>query len=523
MFMRDGKFYANDKEYDSWDAAEADIPNWIKAEEDKRGRKLEPAGSEEEIKIQDILLPRFEDGPSDYVRFGPEPDDADYRAGFFDKDGNRLPGPPAGDDPRPALTEEQKKKLDAEIRDLIENPPAPTELDKRIEKFLKETREEWDNAQKDYARIQGEVGDFSSPEDLPMEGVIEGTNIRYEIKTGPGQLGGRMRDGRIRNRARAEIEGQIAGLYLTGDTSGLELPELERNGIWRGQDGGDRSVIFQRPTAPHPFAGDPVEDAKKIVAQLNEQNRGSGVNTPPTPPTGKEIYERRIATGDSLDKVAKDLGIPREEVRRLEAEYGRTLDGGAPGEPTTPPTGGGSSTPGSSFSDYVIDLASGNRSPANDLQEQLDEDAERLAVDFIENIYEDASDEFDLAETIKDDKPEGMSDKEFIDGAAAQMRENLEAIVDRAIEDRNDFVESGDAEPVDFDREAFINAAIERYKELVQEELDGIREEEGDDEPPTPPSGGTPPKTPSPSTPSAPGLFSEFEAPNGAFKLRTAD
>jgi hypothetical protein len=47
MFMRDGKFYANDKEYDSWDAAEADIPNWIKAEEDKRDRKLTPIKSEE--------------------------------------------------------------------------------------------------------------------------------------------------------------------------------------------------------------------------------------------------------------------------------------------------------------------------------------------------------------------------------------------------------------------------------------------------------------------------------------------
>ena len=42
MFMRDGKFYANGKEYDSWEAAEADIPNWIAAEEDKRGRSLDP-------------------------------------------------------------------------------------------------------------------------------------------------------------------------------------------------------------------------------------------------------------------------------------------------------------------------------------------------------------------------------------------------------------------------------------------------------------------------------------------------
>jgi hypothetical protein len=42
MFMLDGKFYANGKEYDSWEAAEADIPNWIAAEEEKRGRSLEP-------------------------------------------------------------------------------------------------------------------------------------------------------------------------------------------------------------------------------------------------------------------------------------------------------------------------------------------------------------------------------------------------------------------------------------------------------------------------------------------------
>ncbi len=111
---------------------------------------------------------------------------------------------------------------------------------------------------------------------LPTEGVIEGTDIRYEIRTGPGQLGGRMRGGEIRTRARVAVEGQIAGLYLTGDTSNLKLPELERNGIWRGLEGGNRSVFFERPTSPSPFAGDPVEDAKKIVAQLNKENRGNG-------------------------------------------------------------------------------------------------------------------------------------------------------------------------------------------------------------------------------------------------------
>jgi hypothetical protein len=42
MYGRDGKFSAYDKQYDSWDAAEADIPLWVKAEEERRGRSLDP-------------------------------------------------------------------------------------------------------------------------------------------------------------------------------------------------------------------------------------------------------------------------------------------------------------------------------------------------------------------------------------------------------------------------------------------------------------------------------------------------
>ena len=789
MFMRDGKFYANNKEYDSWDAAEADIPNWIAAEEDKRGRKLEPIAAlpfapserpddragffdkdgnrlpgplEEEIK-----LPKFEDGPSDYVRFGPEPDDADYRAGFFDKDGNRLPGAPASDDPLPALTDEQKKKIDAEIRDLIENPPAPTEMDKRVEKLLKEQREEWDKANKEnYARIQGEVGDFSSPEDLPTEGVIEGTDIRYEIKTGPGQLGGRMRDGRIRNRERAAVEGQIAGLYLTGDTSGLKLPELERNGIWRGLEGGDRSVFFERPTAPHPMAGDPVEDAKKIVAQLNEQNRARGAGTPPSgpgePPSGKTVeqvsaeldkifadvpkvdynvwaeaqnksgdnslkyptlpegallltsgeynnivkypdgtyavgmgegaedpknpgmqvftplseldsspdYTIYDANGneisatlpevvlwsvgpnanpdfggvadfivtrkdipfnyDAAKKIAldpsksaqeryaaifdaasgrdffeyvADSGVERSELdpsipegaevvfadgdgQNLTLRYpdgtyhyldtglsdenglipvdpvsaydaegvnnavlndlldinslayarGSFMDsahqdliakgssGDSGDEPPAPPSGDGENTPGGGFADYVIDLAEDNRDLGRDLEEKLDDDAEEAGVDLMDQIYEDASDRYELAQDIADNKPDDMSNEQFIDDAVAKMREQLSDIVDAAIQERRDLEDDEDLE-VDFDKEAFVEAGAARFRELLQEEIDGIEPSDGDDEPPAPPSGpgGTPPKTPSPSTPSSPGLFSEFDVPNGAFELRGVD
>jgi hypothetical protein len=124
MYYRDGTFAAYDKKYDSWAEADADIPRWIKAEEDRRGRKLTP--------VNDLPF-----------QLPPVRDD---RAGFFDKDGNRLTGESAGDDPLPALTEEQNKKIDAEIRDLIKNPPAPTEMDKRVEQLLKEQREEYDKA-----------------------------------------------------------------------------------------------------------------------------------------------------------------------------------------------------------------------------------------------------------------------------------------------------------------------------------------------------------------------------------------
>jgi hypothetical protein len=74
---------------------------------------------------------------------------------------------------------------------------------------------------------------------------------------------------------------------------------------------------------------DAAEDDIPNWIKAEEDKRGRSLkpvaNAPSTKATGKEIYERRMA-GDSLDKVAKDLGIPREEVRRLEAEYGRTLD-----------------------------------------------------------------------------------------------------------------------------------------------------------------------------------------------------
>jgi hypothetical protein len=761
MYYRDGTFAAYDKQYDSWAEADADIPRWIKAEEERRGRKLDAIAA----------LP-----------FDSAPAQEEARASFFDQDGNRIKNSEIFDfsddenalefptifDPNKPLEEADDfvgvdparlAKLAEEIAG-FEEKWAEINRKNALEKRVKKKKGPFENLKKleelegiqmlkvkgaDGVEIESPVAEFS---DRPMVLVnVNGVRIPFYISTG---MGGKkdvpvgewypifgIKDGWFNKGQQDEINDYYGS------------PELKEVAQWLNNNIGDiRSenipqIIetdekefaeqqLNRDVSPVAYGYNPFLNIRDAVARISgDKERIAEVeemkaNKKDDADDGleqvrrieakiaaqaKDIYDRRMA-GDSLDKVAKDLKLTREEVRRIESKYARTLDSGTDkarnikdvdkalkfldahmddeglsesaaigisyvqgqvedakrylengntkeaifsleiafdimdgsdypsegrfptsknsaeaqdivdklitrleesqsptttgeqsqvdiakndsdlrpregsstgfdynggtmvwssdssawmvrdgardinlgraatveeakrkiddsrneissgtgdgtDEPPTPPTGGGSNTPGSGFSDYVIDLASGNRSPDKDLQERLDEDVEELAVDFIENIYEDAGDEYDLSQDIKDNKPEGMSDKEFIDDAAAQMRENLEAIVDRAIEDRNDFVESGDAEPVDFDKETFINTAIERYKELVQEELDGIREDDGDgdgtDEPPTPPTGGVPPKTPSPNVPSAPGLFNGFSVPDGAFKLNAVD
>ena len=867
--------------------------------ESEYARTLE--GKEEEIKITDIKLPGFEDGPSDYARFGPEPDDADYRAGYFDKDGNRLPGAPASNDPRPALTKKQEKKLDAEIRDLIENPPAPTELDKRIEKFLKETREEWDNARKDYARIQGEVGD--SIMDPPMDfGPDKDDKSVEEIimdppKSGPKELSGNVtqqiitlqetkntdtritgtldngikydiyrKDAAITWRGEREVLPDVFHLELSGRTfdsrqaikdAGLKwdpdakvwrkayynLGSFETTSPWSIQsvleklNGGDRlpgkeavlptaevmrqqmidnprwtpEILARRngvsveeinaildnepqqmtserkpgkategeggaggsdepPSGPEnsiskeafnslknkiaeeskggyfksgllfyhelvgasdgarskdvtfmidddeemdplgtispdgtitwndpskqedwapalksalrPFVGDDNKsssfsydtakatalDSKKnpqeryaaifdgaagenLSEYLNKQNidaselnpsvpknaevvftDGDGQNltvrypdgtyhyldTGATTPDGfisvdnvnnfdssvhdkflgglfegdglpyyrgafiddnrqKDITSRAFsydkakktasdpskpaqeryaaifdgAKGRDFFKYTADSGVERSELdpsipegtevvfadgdgQNLTLRYpdgtyhyldtGATSDNGlitadpvsaydaegvndkvlkdlldinslmyarggfiddarqgeiarsssggsGPDEPPTPPTGG--NTPGSGFTDYVIDLAEDNSDLGKDLEEKLDDDAEEAGFDLMNQIYEDASDRYELSQDIADNKPEGMSDNEFVDDAVARMRKQLSDVVDSAIEERRSLEDDEELE-VDFDKEAFVNAGAKRFEELLREELDNM-------------------------------------------------
>jgi hypothetical protein len=545
MFMRDGKFYANDKEYDSWDAAEADIPNWISAEEKKRDRKLTPV-------FDRGVRPLRIGGEYDFL--GPEKTRIANEEFRKELEKNRKSDKSSSSDAKQYTVD---FALDPEEYDTIGLDPEKEYTDAQVAKA-------WISAK----GLEGKVKFVSAnnPSGMWPEftfTIPEENKDAFAEAYGYDSWSDLNEDQQFDEQSTPESsQDTVAGKEYTVDFAldpdsydeiGLdpekEYTEQEVADAWiksKGLEGQIEFVKANNPSGMWPeFTFKIPEGSKDAFAEaygydswsdLNEDQQfddGDGTNTPSTESTGKEIYDRRMR-GEATDKVAEDLGISVEEARRLEEEYARTRlarfrpDGGDGGGSDEPPSSGGSDTPGSGFSDYVIDLASGNTDPDKDLQERLDEDVEELAVDFIENIYEDAGDVYDLAQDIKDNKPEGMSDKEFIDDAAAQMRENLEAIVDRAIEDRNDFVEDGDAEPVDFDKETFINIAIERYKELVQEELDGIREDDGGDggdEPPAPPSGpgGTPPKTPSPSTPSAPSLYKEFDVPNGAFELRGVD
>jgi hypothetical protein len=220
--------------------------------------------------------------------------------------------------------------------------------------------------------------------------------------------------------------------------------------------------------------------------------------------------------------------------RDLQLAVEKQRDGEGPGEPPTPPSGGGDNTPGGGFTDYVIDLAEDDADLDKDLEEKFDGDAEEAGIELMDQIYEDASRRYELSQDIADNKPAGMSDDEFVRDAVAKMREQLKAIVDSAIEGyQRRYPELRDVEDgevviqrsgvVDFDKKAFIDAGAKRFEELLREELDNMGDDdEGPDEPPSP-GGGTPPKVPSPSTPGSPALFGDFDKPAGAFQLRTTE
>ena len=433
-----------------------------------------------------------------------------------------------------------------------------------------------------------------------------------------------------------------------------------------------------------------IDDARER-AIYDGNNSGPG-----TPPTGKEIYERRIATGDSLDKVAKDTGLTRLEVRRLESEYARqnpdaannardvqdvnkaldfldkhmddkglaegpaigissvqdlvkeALDAVQNGDKATAldklqeaytiidtrenvpdgvfPRGPNAGKALNALDDVITRLEkdtpqASERKPGTATQdepfnykgedydavlnfdkvEKLGEDVTAYTWDiditqpgeeqqsfiygiqvskdgtkyytisdgrdgdasktrgelfpdeiadymekYIKDNYGDASDPVDT------DKPFVFSDKDY-DPATFTFRKK-EKVNDSNLYswdvsialpggETNDYIYGirvDDDGTVDYTTsdgmygdasgnpgELFPIEVVEYMENYIKNKYPNDtlppRNEDGPDEPPTPPSGGTPPKTPTPSQPSTPGLFSNFDVPNGAFKLRTAD
>ena len=109
-------------------------------------------------------------------------------------------------------------------------------------------------------------------------------------------------------------------------------------------------------------------------------------------------------------------------------------DGNGSGEPPTPPSGGGGGgdTPGGGFTNYVIDLAQDDTDLGKDLEEKLDSDAQDAGIELMDQIYDDASSRYELSQDIIDNKPEGMSNDEFVRDAVSTMREQLSDIADAA-------------------------------------------------------------------------------------------
>jgi hypothetical protein len=235
-------------------------------------------------------------------------------------------------------------------------------------------------------------------------------------------------------------------------------------------------------------------------------------------------------------------------------------------EPPTPPSSGdgnsdGSSSVGKDSTNQLFDSI--NRAEGGEesvlLSDELlnadlvDEDTQKLSSAFNKNEAIDAAvDMFKqkysellnkAIEYIYDESPVELDDPYVAVEPSTPSQEFGASTVEQLFDsvDREESGESyvllteeiyaqgfGDAEdqmPSEFDRNKTIDAAVEvfrdRYTELLNEAISNVTDEE--DGPGEPPSGGTPPKTPSPSSPQAPALFKNFDVPSGAFQLRTVD
>lgn len=250
----------------------------------------------------------------------------------------------------------------------------------------------------------------------------------------------------------------------------------------------------------------------------------------------EELKEKldEIDTGDDKDNsLDRDIEEAKQQVDELIKELKSKLakwedgGGGGGGEPPSPPsryTGPFSSSGefGKDITDTVVDGAESEFDMSKELEEVLDNDASDVGESIVEQMWDAADSRFDIQDQFNNNFSATANKEDFIQAAVDSLKNQLSDILEGAYNERRD-LEDDDELEIDFDEDAFMDAAEKKYRELLSDLWDG--RDEGPDEPPTPPDGGggTPPKVPSPSTPSAPALFNEFDAPAGAFKLRTID
>jgi hypothetical protein len=461
MFMRDGKFYANDKEYDSWDAAEADIPNWIAAEEDKRGRKL------------DAIASTPSGGKQYTVDFALDPEEYDT----------------IGLDPEKEYTDAQVAKawinakgLEGKVKFVSADNPSGMwpEFTFTIPEENKDAFAEaygydsWSDLNEDQ-----QFDEQSTPES--SQDTVVGKEYTVDFALDPDSY----------------------------DEIGLdpekEYTEQEVADAWiksKGLEGQIEFVKANNPSGMWPeFTFKIPEGSKDAFAEaygydswsdLNDDQQfedgdGNNPDEPPTPPSG-----------GGGDGGGSDLGDYKNSPEFIKKADAITKD-----------------WPTMDYATYINDkdpervemsfepLPEGSKLIATGLGP---EDGYQLLAKLPDGNYILANDTLDS----------GMPAFEQIYPASVGGPEDLYGDDNLSWEDATlDRLTNYD--PYSGFNRLDAYGYFEKYG--IPKNTDG----DGGDEPPTPPSGGTPPKTPSPSTPSAPSLYKEFDVPNGAFELRGVD
>jgi hypothetical protein len=156
-------------------------------------------------------------------------------------------------------------------------------------------------------KILAQAGDAPSEKAPEAEKPVDGLPLTGEI------LNGKVKYSIGDKKQTNDVTYRI--LNLKGDTSSLteKINKLKsRNFIVTGEDGGDLQIQVQRDKKRFPAPGNVKEDIDDILKQLDAPSKNAPIDD-------EALLDRRLA-GESLDVVAEDLGIPREEVRRREMD-----------------------------------------------------------------------------------------------------------------------------------------------------------------------------------------------------------